>query len=237
VAKRHVPWLTLGVALLTATGFAAQLADDRVLTALQRDPTGLHLSDPWRVLTPLLVQSDGWTQAGFNLVTLVLAGIVVEARYGRPRWLLLYLGAGVVGQLLGYAWNPPGGGGNSVAVCGLVGALIAAMLAGRPVLPGPALLLTPYYPVALLGLDVAGPTGQVVGLVATAALVGALLATGRSGQSTVARWVPLTIGGLAVAEAVALVAYRDHHGAALLTGVGIALVLTRPGVRRARVMR
>jgi membrane associated rhomboid family serine protease len=230
LARRQVPWLTLTVAVITAAGFAAQLIDHRVLDALERDPAGLAWSRPWRVVTPLLIQSDGWIQAVFNLATLVLAGIVVEARFGRWRWLVLYLSAGIVGQLLGYAWNPPGGG-NSVAVCGLIGGLIAAMLLGRPELPRPALLLTPYYPVSLLGLAAGGGTGQVIGLLATAVIVGALVGTGRRGESTVARWVPLALGSLMVAEAVALLAYRDHHGAALLTGAFLGLVV----VSRARV--
>ena len=219
-----MPWVTLTVAVITAAGFAAQLADDRVLDALQRDPAGLHWPQPWRVLTPLLIQSDGWIQAAFNLTTLVLAGIVVEARLGRWRWLVLYLSAGIVGQLLGYAWNPPGGG-NSVAVCGRIGGLVAAMLLGRPELPHPALLLTPYYPASLLGLDIGGGIGQIVGLVATSVVVGTLVAAGRRGQSTVARWVPFALGALMTAEAAALVAYRDHHGAALLTGAVVGLVL------------
>jgi membrane associated rhomboid family serine protease len=230
LVRRQVPWLTLTVAAITAAGFAAQLIDHRVLDALQRDPAGLTWSRPWRVVTPLLIQSDGWIQAVYNLATLMLAGVVVEARFGRWRWLVLYLSAGIVGQLLGYAWNPPGGG-NSVAVCGLVGGLIAAMLLGRPELPRPALLLTPYYPVALLGLDAAGGTGQVVGLVVTAVVVGALATTGRRGESTVARWVPLILGALMVVEALALVGYRDHHGAALLTGAFLGLVV----IGRARV--
>jgi membrane associated rhomboid family serine protease len=234
MVRRQVPWLTLAVAVMTAAGFTAQLTVDGYLEAMRRDPTGLHWSQPWRVLSPLLVQSDGWIQAVFNVLTLVLAGIVVETRFGRWRWLVLYLSAGIVGQLLGYVWEPPGGG-NSVAVSGLVGGLMAAMMLGTSIgeggLPRPVLLLAPYYPVALLGLDVADGTGQIVGLVATSIVVVTLLAAGRRGPSTVAGWVPVTLAWLMVAEAVALLAYRDHHGAALLTGFGVGLAILRARVR------
>src|SRR5262249_4376372 len=147
-------WLTITVAILVAGFFAWQLADPAVVTHLQRDPTGLH--DPWRVLRPLLVQTRGVGQGGDYGGGWLVFDAIVEVLCGRWRWLVLFLSAGVVGQLLGYAWNPPGGGGCSVAVCGLVGAVIAAMLRGRPGLPAVAILLTPYYPVLLLGYDVAG---------------------------------------------------------------------------------
>jgi hypothetical protein len=43
----------------------------------------------------------------------------------------------------------------------------------------------------------------------------------------VAGWVPVTLAALMVAESVALLAYRDHHGPALLTGfmVGLAILI------------
>jgi hypothetical protein len=41
-----------------------------------------------------------------------------------------YLGAGLVGELAGYVWQPRGAG-NSVAICGLAGALTVALLEGR----------------------------------------------------------------------------------------------------------
>jgi hypothetical protein len=155
----------------------------------------------------------------FNLASLVLFGVLVELVLPRSAWFALYLSAGVVGQLLGYAWNPPGGG-NSVAVCGLVGAIIAMLLLGRPTIPGPVYLVAAYYPAALLGLHV---TNQLVTIVATVAIVGLVALRGN-------RLRPV-LAVLLIVEAVALTAYRDHHGAALLTGVVVAVGLIAAGVR------
>ncbi len=215
---RFFPWLTCIVTAITAAFFAAQLAEPAVLDALRRSPDGLQWTNAWRVLTALLVQSDGWGQAIFNLVSLALFGVLVEFVLPRWVWLTLYLSAGIVGQLFGYVWEPPGGG-NSVAVCGLVGAVIAMMLIGRPALPGPVYLLAAYYPAALLGLDVAN---QWVTIIATAVVVGLVIWQ--------RKLVPL-LGGLLVVEAVVLIAYRDHHGTALLTGVAVAAGLIALGAR------
>ena len=225
---RRFPWLTVTVFAVTTAGFALQLADERVLDILRRDPDGLQWTSLWRVVTALLIQSDGWGQAVFNLISLLFFGVVVEQLLSRWAWLGLYLGAGIVGQLVGYAWNPPGGG-NSVAVCGLVGAVIAMMLLGRPALPGPAYLLTPYYPAALLGLDISAHSGQAITVVATALVIGLLiiLSRRRPDAHPLARPFQVGLGALLVAEAVALLPYRDHHGAALLTGVVLGLLMVR----------
>jgi membrane associated rhomboid family serine protease len=223
---RRTPWLTIGVTVLTAAGFVAQLVDERVRPALERDPAGLQWTNPWRVVTPLLIQSDGWTQAAVNLVTLVFFGVIVENRLGRWRWVVLYLAAGVVGQLLGYLWEPAGGG-NSVAVCGLAGAVIAAMLRGRPPLPGPAYLLTPYFPAALLGVALPTRFGTTITIVAALAVImaAAALSRGRPGAAPFTRPVTLALGGLLVAEALTLLVLRDQHGGALLTGTALGLIL------------
>jgi membrane associated rhomboid family serine protease len=217
--RGRFPWLTSIVTVITAAFFAVQLAEPAVLDALRRSPDGLQWTNAWRVLTALLVQSDGWGQAVFNLASLVLFGVVVELVLPRWAWLALYLSAGIVGQLLGYAWEPPGGG-NSVAVCGLVGAVIAMMLIGRPRLPAPAYLLVAYYPAALLGQHLAN---QAVTIIATAVIVGLVAWRGNRVRSLLA--------ALLVAESVVLLAYRDHHGAALLTGVAVGTGLILRGVR------
>ena len=225
MTRPRFPWLTLAVTVITAGFFAWQQVHPGLVQALQRDPAGLQWSNCYRVLTAMLIQSDGWGQAVFNLISLVFFGVVVE--WVRPRWawLALYLGAGVVGQLLGYAWEPPGGG-NSVAVCGLVGAVITMMLLGRPEVPMPARIFAAYYPAALLGQDRGALT---LAIVATAVVVTAvILLGGRAPERQLRLWRGL--GALLAVEAAALTALQNHHGPALLMGMALGALL-----REARV--
>jgi membrane associated rhomboid family serine protease len=220
MTRRRFPWLTLAVTVITAGFFAWQQADPHLLVLLRRDPAGLQWSSCYRVLTALLIQSDWWGQAIFNLVSLAFFGVVVE--WVRPRWawLALYLGAGVVGQVLGYAWEPPGGG-NSVAVCGLVGAVITMMLLATPELPMPARIFAAYYPAVLLGQDRGALT---LAIVATAVVVTAvIMLSGRAPDRQIRLWRGLA--ALLALEAAALTALQNHHGPALLMGMALGALL------------
>ena len=128
VGREGIPWLTLVVLVTTVAVNLWTFAVPSVEDALRRDPDGLGLHNLWRLATPLLTQTDGWVQAGFNWLTLAVFGAFVEWMLGRWRWAAIYLGAGLVGQALGYRWEPAGGG-SSVAVAGLVGGLAVTLLA------------------------------------------------------------------------------------------------------------
>jgi hypothetical protein len=126
--------------------------------------------------------------------------------------LVCYLAGGLTGQLFGLAWQPVGGG-NSVAICGLAGAL-----AFRTVpLWTPAVVA--WWCGALAG-TISG-VAFVVGVVAALATQGALVATRGD------RRVGLVVGFAVLAFAVVLIAYRDIHGPPLLVGAGIALAVSR----------
>ena len=58
--RGRTPWLTGIVTAVTAAFFAVQLAESGVVDALRRSPDGLQWTNAWRVLSALLVQSDGW---------------------------------------------------------------------------------------------------------------------------------------------------------------------------------
>jgi membrane associated rhomboid family serine protease len=119
------PLVTGSVWVLTAVMAVWQTLDPSVLDALRRDPAAVGRGEWWRVLSPLLVQSDGWPQIVGNLVFLAIIGYFAERRFGRVRWVVLYLTGGIVGEAAGYAFEPHGAG-NSVAIFGLVGGLLAA---------------------------------------------------------------------------------------------------------------
>jgi membrane associated rhomboid family serine protease len=219
VRARRIPWLTGAVFVVTAAVNLWAAADAWVMRALERDPTGLHAGTWWRLASPLLIQSDGAVQLVFNLVTLAGFGVLVEWHLGRWRWLVLYLGAGLLGQALGYAWEPPGGG-NSVAVCGLVGGVAAAALLGRPAMPAPAALFAAFYAGALAGLEFGGWIGEMVAIAFVAAATGVLQRALPTGPL-----LPRIFGGFTVIAALALITVRNHHGASLLFGVAAGLLL------------
>jgi hypothetical protein len=212
----RVPLLTVGVLALTAATGLAQASDRGLLTHFERTPAELH-GDWWRIATALVFQDGGVAGGVSNLVFLGLIGIAGEQVLSRPRWLLHYLGVGLAVEVLAYSWQPTGAG-NSIAVCGLAGGGAVACLNGDSRLPGytvPALLI---WCGALLGTlsDVLIVPGIV--LAAAAALLAA-----RHPERLLP--VPLAVA----ATGVVLAAASDVHGAALLAGLALALILPAPG--------
>lgn len=227
VRRNGAPWLTLVVVGATVAVNLWTFASPAVGDALRRDPDGLGLHNLWRIATPLLTQTDGWVQAGFNWVTALVFGVAVEWILGRRRWVGLYLLGGLVGQALGYRWEAPGGG-TSVAVAGLVGGLAVALLLGWALewavvcdaveLVAPLAIGVAGYGLILAGGAIGGWVGPVVVIVLFA--VGVNVGTRLVVPRTAAR-----IGGVSLlVAAVVLLALADHHGASLLTGGIVAVV-------------
>jgi rhomboid protease GluP len=106
------------VGVMVAAG-VAQIAAPGMIDALERQPGG----EWWRAVTALFVQSSGWFQLLFNLAALVVVAPIAERRFGPWRALLLFLVSGVAAQAVSMAGWSERGGGDSVAICGLVGAL------------------------------------------------------------------------------------------------------------------
>jgi membrane associated rhomboid family serine protease len=210
------PVVTAVVFVITATTSVLGLLIPGMLEALQRTPQGLH-GDWWRTFTALLVQDGGVAGTLSNLAFLLVMGVVAEQVLGAWRWLVCYVGAGLVGELAGYVWQPRGAG-NSVAICGLAGALTVALVVGAGV-SGVAPVVLAYWCGALVGSRwgpgwlLVGVTGGVVVQVA----LGRGLAVGR----------PVAVAAAMIA--LVLVAAMDLHGAAMVAGIVIAAVIGRQG--------
>jgi Rhomboid family len=208
------PVVTAVVFMVTATTSVLGLLIPGMLEALQRTPQGLH-GDWWRTFTALFVQDGGVVGTLSNLVFLLVMGVLAEQVLGAWRWLVCYFGAGLVGELVGYAWQPRGAG-NSVAICGLAGALTVALVAGAGV-PRVAPVVLAYWCGALVGsrwgpgLLLVGVAGGVVVQVA----LGRGLPVGR----------PVAVAAAMVA--LVLLAAKDLHGAAMVAGIVIAAVIGR----------
>jgi rhomboid protease GluP len=118
--NNRFPWLTLVVFVVTSAVTAAMyLRWPDLGPMLQRDPAMLH-GEWWRFVTTWFVLTDGWLQILINSVGLLAYGVLVERTIGRLWWIIAYVGAGLVGEVAGIFWQPVGGG-NSVAICGLIG--------------------------------------------------------------------------------------------------------------------
>jgi membrane associated rhomboid family serine protease len=206
--------VTAAVFAVTTVTSVLGLALPAFLDALERTPDGLH-GQWWRTFTALFVQDGGVLGTVSNLAFLLLLGVLAERLAGPRWWLVAYFGAGLAGELAGYAWQPTGAG-NSVAVCGLAGLLIVALLAGTR-LPGLAPVAVLWWCGALLAAH--WGTGALLAALAAAIAV------------QVARPWAVTAGRLAAAAAllagVALAAASDLHGPALLAGVAIAAATRR----------
>jgi membrane associated rhomboid family serine protease len=213
---RRPPVVTAVVFVITATTSVLGLLIPGMLEALQRTPQGLH-GDWWRTFTALLVQDGGVVGTLSNLAFLLVMGVVAEQVLGAWRWLVCYVGAGLVGELAGYVWQPRGAG-NSVAICGLAGALTVALVVGAGV-SGVAPVVLAYWCGALVGSRW-GPGWLLVGVaggVVVQVALGRGLAVGR----------PVAVAAAMVA--LVLVAAMDLHGAAMVAGIVIAAVIGRQG--------
>ena len=229
--------LTIAVFVVTAVPSLLQFAYPSVLTSLQRTPA-IRDGEVWRLVTSLLVQDGGWFGTISNLFFLLLVGSLAELVLRRWLWATCYLGCGLAAEAIAVAWQPTGGG-NSIAICGLAGALAVALLtrplrgsaAWRPDAIGEGLrprhLWLPagvaWWSVALLGTVT--EVALYIGVAAGVAVQVALVAGGETGRGN--RTLGRIVGAGALVVGVALTALRNIHGPPLLIGAGLTYAVTR----------
>jgi membrane associated rhomboid family serine protease len=99
--------------------------DPRVLLALgAKDAAKIWLGEYWRLLTPLFIHI-GYTHLFFNSFALFQLGPIVERLYGRLRFILIYLFAGIIGVLASIVGMPFAiSAGASGSIFGLLGTLV-----------------------------------------------------------------------------------------------------------------
>ncbi|MFC7219290.1 rhomboid family intramembrane serine protease [Streptomyces polyrhachis] len=119
VWRRPVPRAAVGLVVAMVVLGVAQEVVPGMVDGWERHPHGAW----WRAVTALMVQSSGWPQLLFNLAALAVVAPVAERHFGPWRMLLVFAASGVAAQAVSMAGWSPEGGGDSVAICGLVGAL------------------------------------------------------------------------------------------------------------------
>ena len=89
----------------------------------------------WRLLTSTFIHF-GLIHIVVNMIALAQAGPIVERLFGSKRFLLLYLGAGLYGEVASLWWHPmANGAGASGAIFGVFGGLLAFALNPRNAVP------------------------------------------------------------------------------------------------------
>jgi len=89
----------------------------------------------WRLLTEIFVHF-GILHIGMNMYILYQVGVLTEILFGKVRYIILYLVAGLAGSLTSLYVHPLGvSAGASGAIFGVFGALLAFLLVERGVIP------------------------------------------------------------------------------------------------------
>lgn len=133
-AGRRWPWASATIIAVTALFTGLQFAFPGLLEAFRRDADGLLSGEVWRLVTPVVVQSNGVTQVVLNAF-LALAFLPLAERLFGAGLFLVYLGPGLVYQIVNLMLFPDNGSGSSTAIFGAVGAMHAHVLRhaiGRP---------------------------------------------------------------------------------------------------------
>ena len=146
--KSHWPLVSVCIIGTTALVTGLQFVFPEIVSMFRRNWDGLVAGEWWRLITPLLVQPQGWIQCVSNAFFLLAFVPLAERVYG-IRLLALYLIPGLVGQIVNYSWNP-NGGGASPAAFGVMGGLLAYIIRQRSVVHRSVWLI------AILGLCAAG---------------------------------------------------------------------------------
>ena len=89
----------------------------------------------WRLFTEIFVHF-GILHIGMNMYILFQVGVLTELLFGKVRYIILYLAAGLAGSLTSLYVHPLGvSAGASGAIFGVFGALLAFLLIERGVIP------------------------------------------------------------------------------------------------------
>jgi membrane associated rhomboid family serine protease len=125
--QRSVPYSTLLLTLAIAIPTTLQFFFPTLLPLFERNYERFLAGDWWRLVTSLFVQDGGVAGSLFNLVGLLLVGIVAERLWGSRRWLVIFFAGGLLSQLVAFAWQPIGAG-NSVGNFSLAGSVAVLCL-------------------------------------------------------------------------------------------------------------
>jgi rhomboid protease GluP len=116
-------------------------------------PLTLNGGQWWRLFTACFLHF-GIIHIGFNMYVLYQVGMTTEFLYGRAKYLLIYLLAGVGGNIVSLYVHPNSvGAGASGAIFGVYGAFLGFLLIRRSVIPKLAMAQMVRSAVIFLGIN------------------------------------------------------------------------------------
>jgi len=119
-----VTWIMIGLCVLV---YAVQFATQSMLGFDLPASYGAKVNELiirgqlWRLVTPLFLHGS-LLHIGFNMYALYVIGPGLEQHYGHWKFLLLYMLAGMAGNLVSFWMSPNASYGASTAIFGLVAA-------------------------------------------------------------------------------------------------------------------
>lgn len=123
----------------------------------------------WRLITCTFLHAD-IIHISFNMIALLAIGPLVEKYYGKSRYLLIYLGSGILGSLFSAVLGNYVSVGASGAIFGLFGALLYFGYKYRATLDGflrssiiPIIVANLLMGFVVPGIDVIGHIGGLIG--------------------------------------------------------------------------
>ena len=196
--------IAANVAVFGLMLLAGNPTSGRTLTRFGALVAPLPTNQWWRLITSMFVHI-GFAHIAFNMFALFMFGGAIENRYGKVRYLMLYLAAGVLGSATSLAFTHAElSAGASGAIFGIVGAGFAMALVNRrnPAMRaqlrswGVLIAINVAIGIATPGIDLRAHAGGFVG-----GLVIATTLEAAAKQRGGARVVLQVIGYLAVAIA------------------------------------
>ena len=228
-ARRSAARLTGAVSAGTLAVSVAALISPALMQVTTRDLAQLRAGQGWRLVTPVLVQPDGWGQLAFNLIGIIVVGAALEHRTSRAAWAVTYALGGVGGVAAISAWHPADhGGGSSDAVAALIGALTVLLAAENREHDDPhrrrrwtvwPQIYCVFFAGYLTALDVGGVWWSIV---AGNATIAAFVVARRALAPTSLSWACLSFVATA---GVTMTAQQDGHGLGIISGAALASLI------------
>ncbi|WP_434512448.1 rhomboid family intramembrane serine protease [Desulfitobacterium sp. AusDCA] len=128
-SKKYLPYITFSLTAINLIVFiimtlAGGTTSEKILILFGAKVNELILEGQvWRFFTSMFIHI-GFFHLAFNLYALWMLGSFCEERFGRKRFLLIYLFTGITGSIFSFLFTDALSAGASGAIFGLLGALV-----------------------------------------------------------------------------------------------------------------